>query len=326
MGMDTVPPQHTTPPRYALREPGPSDAPALHALWAASQDADNPALRPHTGWWSLDAWATTARLLLADGEPIGVAALDAAAGDAAVARLALVPAYRQPAAAGLLVAATLDLARAAGVARVRLDIPAAALWASEQARARGFRPIRAVHVMLLPADAPLPTARAVMGAHLRPLRPDEEPALLAALNRAWAGTWNFRPLTLGTILFDLAGQRAGVLVAGDDADDAHIVGTVHAVFDGAAHNPDGGPHAWISNLTTDPSWRGRGLGRALLAAGVAHLRRAGASSVALGVDDADLAPIALYRSAGFATIDTVDTWEPDAPDAPDGADAATRAT
>jgi len=229
-----------------MREPGPSDAPALQALWAASQDADNPALRPHTGWWSLTAWATTARLLLADGEPIGVAALDAATGDAAVARLALVPAYRQPAATGLLVATTLDLARAAGVARVagvagvRLDIPAVAPWASEQARARGFHPIRTVHVMLLPADAPFPAARAVVGAHLRPLRPDEEPARLAALKRAWG---------------------------------------------------------------------------ALLAAGVAHLRRAGADAVALGVADAvalgvadaDPAPIALYRSAGFATIDTVDT-------------------
>ncbi|MDP9372753.1 MAG: GNAT family N-acetyltransferase, partial [Chloroflexota bacterium] len=177
------------------------------------------------------------------------------------------------------------------------------------ARARGFRPFRAQHVMLRPADAPPPPIPRVAGARIRPLREGEEPALLAALNRAWAETWNFRPLAGAALAADLAGQRAGFLVAEATAGDARIVGTVHARFDPRERNPGGGPYAWISNLTTDPAWRGRGLGRALLAAGITYLRGRGAGSVALGVDGGAAVPVALYRSAGFETIGMVEIWE-----------------
>ena len=70
-------------------------------------------------------------------------------------------------------------------------------------------------------------------------------------------------------------------VAVADGDQSRILGTVHARFDLTHHNPDGHPYAWISNLTIDPAWRGKGLGRALLAAGVANLQQRGACSVAL---------------------------------------------
>ncbi len=49
--------------------------------------------------------------------------------------------------------------------------------------------------------------------------------------------------------------------------------------------------------------------------------RPGARSVALGVDGGNPAPVALYRAAGFATVDTVEMWECDVsatPDAPWG--------
>jgi mycothiol synthase len=104
-------------------------------------------------------------------------------------------------------------------------------------------------------------------------------------------------------------QRDGMLVAVDAADDGSIIGTSHAVFNPAANNPDGAPYAWISNLTTDPAWRGKGLGRTLLAAGLAHLRKRGGQSVALAVDGGNPAALNLYRSAGFETLSTVVIWE-----------------
>ena len=106
---------------------------------------------------------------------------------------------------------------------------------------------------------------------------------------------------------DLAGQRGGFLVAVDT--EGRIAGTVHAQFGEGSRNLDGGPYAWISNLTTDPAWRGKGLGRALLGAGIAALQRLGATSVMLGVDAGAPAPLALYRSAGFAEIDRLELWE-----------------
>lgn len=298
-------------PDYSVRVPQPTEASLVDSLWAASQDADNAAFRPRRGWWSLAAWATHALLLLEDGAPVGVAAINVgtAPGDAE-ARLALLPGRRHRRPPRLLVAAAIDLAAAAGTAvQLRIAIPAAAAWARGAAAAGGHAPGHAQHVMVRPAEAPAPAALPIARIHIRRLRPGEDPALLQALNRAWASTADFRPLREDALLADLRGQRSGMLVTEDMDPPGRIVGTVHAQFDAGRRNPTGGPYAWISNLTTDPDWRGRGLGRALLAAGLTHLRMRGAATVALGVDGGDPAPMALYRSAGFSVIDTVQTWE-----------------
>jgi ribosomal protein S18 acetylase RimI-like enzyme len=147
----------------------------------------------------------------------------------------------------------------------------------------------------------------VPGIDIRALAPGEEGRLLHALNHAWASTWNFRPLTRRALERDLAGQREGFLIAVDPS--GRIAGTAHAQFDPARRNPDGAPYAWISNLTTVPEWRGRGLGRALLGAAIAHLHQRGAHSTTLGVDSGAAAPLALYRSAGFAEVDRLELWE-----------------
>jgi ribosomal protein S18 acetylase RimI-like enzyme len=143
---------------------------------------------------------------------------------------------------------------------------------------------------------------------VRPLRPGEEPKLLDALNRSWAGTWGFTPIPASALARDLRGQRDGMQVA-IDADDGKIVATVHAMFDPTAHNLDGGPYAWISNLTTDPDWRGRGLGRMMLVAGIHYLQDRGAGSVMLGVDGGNDAALRLYRSAGFRRVSTTELLE-----------------
>jgi mycothiol synthase len=282
----------------------------IQAVWSASQDCDEPAGRPHDGWWSISDWATASRLLVHDDAVIGFAAIEYQPGaDAAEARLGLLPAQRRPGLAERLMHMAVDMAQQAGAPRLRLYIPTAATWASTAARAWEFHSIRAQHLMLRPAAAPsLPTVP-VAGTHIRPLRWGEDGALLAALNRAWATTWNVRPITATALAADLREQRAGMLVAVADADAARIAGTVHALFDPAQRNPDGNSYAWISNLTTDPAWRGRGLGRALLAAGLRHLYARGARSVALGVDGGNTAALQLYQSVGFTPISTVAIWE-----------------
>ncbi|MDE3078374.1 MAG: GNAT family N-acetyltransferase, partial [Chloroflexota bacterium] len=128
-------------------------------------------------------------------------------------------------------------------------------------------------------------------------------------NRAWADTWNFRPIPMAALAADLDGQREGFLLALEKPQERVIAGTVHAIFDRTAKNPDDGPHAWISNLTVIPTWRGRGLGRALLAAGLHHLAGRGARSAGLGVDGGNPVPVSLYRSVGFEVIDTMELWE-----------------
>lgn len=296
-------PIHSATPEFSYRA-------EIQAVWSASQDRDEPAGRPHDGWWSIPDWATASRLLMHDDAAIGFAAIEYQPGaDAAEARLGLLPARRRPGLSERLLHMAVDMAQTAGAPRLRLYIPEAATWASAAAQVWGFHALRAQHLMLRPAAAPsLPTVP-VPEMHIRSLRWGEDGALLAALNRAWATTWNVRPITAAALAADLREQRAGMLVAVADDDEAQIAGTVHALFNPAQRNPDGDPYAWISNLTTDPAWRGRGLGRALLAAGLKHLYERGARSVALGVDGGNTAALQLYQSVGFMPISTVGIWE-----------------
>jgi ribosomal protein S18 acetylase RimI-like enzyme len=164
--------------------------------------------------------------------------------------------------------------------------------------------------MLRPASAGPMASPKVVGVDVSRLRPGEDSALLAALNRAWSGTWRFSPILPATLAGDLHDQRDGMLVAtAAAAADSRIVATAHAILDRDAHNLDGGPAAWISNLTTDPDWRGRGLGRLMLARGIGSLLDRGAESVTLGVDGGNDAAVGLYRSAGFEVVSTTDIWE-----------------
>lgn len=284
-----------------------ADRAALDALWGASQAADDRGFRPQGGWWSLARWAATSVLLRAGSTPIGALALNWAPDGAAEARLALLPGRRTSEAAHVLVRSALEQAGIMGAATARLTLPGAAAWARSAAAEQGFAVARATLVMRRPATlGPLPT-RAVPGVRIRPLAAGEEGRVLHALNHAWVGTWNFRPLTRQALARDLSASRAGFLLAVDDQE--RIVGTVHAQFDRDGQNLDGGPFAWLANLTTDPAWRGKGLGRVLLAAGSAWLHAQGASSVMLGVDAGAPAPLALYRSAGFGDVDSLELWE-----------------
>ena len=292
-----------------LRAPDTDELAELQTVWSASQDRDEPAARPPGSWWSIHEWMTASRLLVQDGEIIGFAAIEYRPGaEAAEARLGLLPAYRRPGHAEQLIHAAVDLAREAGASRIRLYAPASALWVIIPAQGAGFHASRTQHLMLRPANAQPLTAPPVAGVRVRRLRNGEEAALLAALNHAWAATWNFRPISAAALAQDLRDQQDGMLVA-VDLIDGSVVGTAHAVFNPAARNPDGAPCAWISNLTTDPERRGKGLGRALLAASLAHLRERGGQSAALAVDGGNPAPLNLYRSAGFETISTVVIWE-----------------
>lgn len=300
--------------RYrTTRIAGDDERATLDQIWAASQDVDDRGFRPRDGWWSLSAWAASATLLLAGDAPIGGLAVKVAPDGALEARLALLPEHRTPEAAHRLVHAAHENALAYSSTRLRLTLPARATWARDAAEAAGFAVARATLVMLRPADLGSLAAVIVPGVEIRPIQAGEEGRVLHALNHAWAETWNFRPLTRRALERDLVGQRDGFLVAVDG--EGRIAGTAHAQFDPAGKNGDGGPLAWISNLTTNPAWRGKGLGRALLGAGIAALHRRGVTSVMLGVDAGASAPLTLYRSAGFAEVDRLELWE-GAPDAP----------
>jgi mycothiol synthase len=224
------------------------------------------------------------------------------------ARVGLDVSVRQPALAEQLVECAAELVRKADGERVRLFVSGRADWSRKAAGAAGFELVRTIAHMLLPADVPTPTTSIDLpGLTVRSIRKGEDQQVLAALNRAWTGTWNFVEITFEMLRRDLQGQRKGMLLAVNES--GAIVATCHAVFDPTDVDPDNNPTAWISNLTVDSDYRGRGLARGMLAAGIAHLRSRGASSVTLGVDADNPAPFTLYRSVGFQIASSFEAWD-----------------
>jgi ribosomal protein S18 acetylase RimI-like enzyme len=161
--------------------------------------------------------------------------------------------------------------------------------------------------MQLAASAPTPSGKLPPDLRLRSIRDGEDQDVLDALNRNWTGTWNFVEIPFDMLHEDLDGQREGMLLAVNASDS--IVATCHAVYEPTEQNPDGNPRAWISNVTVDPDYRKRGVARAMLAAGIAHLRARGASSITLGVDANDPAPFGLYTSVGFEVVTSQEAWD-----------------
>jgi mycothiol synthase len=291
-----------------LRAPILAESDALQAVWESSSAYDDPGGFSRGGW-SVSAWSTDLRVLVVDGRTVGLAAVRAeAAPDGAMpARIALALDSRRADLAALLVRAVLDLVAAAGGQRARVFVPERATWTVAAARSAGFQPVRTIAHMLLPAETVTPSPPGMAGLTLRAIADGEDEQVLAVLNQNWEGTWNFVSITAAMLAEDLRGQRDGMLLAVDAAD--RIVGTCHAIFEPEDRNPDGNPRAWISNLTVDPAWRGRGVARTMLVAGIAHLRGRGATSITLGVDADDPAPFRLYQSVGFGIVTRMQAWD-----------------
>jgi mycothiol synthase len=291
-----------------IRPPRPGEDEVIQRVWEASALADDPGGRPRGGWSAM-IWATHLRVAVVDDDLVGVAGVrfDASA-DAVPARVALLPERRSVDLSRKLVETAARLAAEAGGRRVRLFVGSEVAWARDAAVEQGFSRQRTIFHMLRPADAPPLESEAPEGLVIRSISAGEEGAVLRALNRNWDGTWAFQPIAAELLERDLQGQRGGMLLA--VVDDA-IVATVHAIFDPTEQNPDGAPRAWISNLTVDPAWRGKGLGRTMLARGLEHLQSQGARSVTLGVDAGNAAPVRLYRSTGFDVVSSLDVWDRD---------------
>jgi ribosomal protein S18 acetylase RimI-like enzyme len=101
---------------------------------------------------------------------------------------------------------------------------------------------------------------------------------------------------------DALAERLRKLIAAGDTD-ALLIGAApdglavlrfrEAIWDEALE-------CYLAELYVVPERRGRGLGRALMEAAIAHARSRGATHMELGTAESDLAARALYESLGFS--------------------------
>jgi len=167
--------------------------------------------------------------------------------------------------------------------------------------AHGFERVRYFYTMARPLTSALPAPRVPVGFVVRPLRGMEEAADYVALeNEAFREHWNYHEETVD----DLARTLSAPTYRSDldlvcVAADGHFAAYCQCEITSSAKS------GFVHGLGTRPAYRGRGLGRAMLLAGLRALQRAGMEAADISVDaDNPSGALRLYESAGFRTYET----------------------
>jgi mycothiol synthase len=168
-----------------------------------------------------------------------------------------------------------------------VDLPARRLLES-----RGYRDVRHFYEMVVELDEPPAPPVWPEGIEPRAFRPEDARAMYDALGDAFADEWGFvsmpfedwnrrRIESSDTSLYFLAW------------DDLELAGVARC-------DPERRGMGWVGALGVRPTWRRRGLGRALLLHALGEFRRRGERRVGLGVDAANpTGATALYESVGM---------------------------
>jgi len=158
---------------------------------------------------------------------------------------------------------------------------------------RGFRVVRR-HWQMSLAEYGGGALQIPSGFELRHLLPGDEESLCALQNLAFIGSWGFRPNTVKEIryLMNTSWCRPeGVLFINEGQ---RKVGYCWTMDD-----PTDKEKGYIRMMGVNPAYRGQGLGRAILVAGIEYLRKRGLKEIELLVDSRNHSAKRLYQSAGF---------------------------
>lgn len=141
----------------------------------------------------------------------------------------------------------------------------------------------------------------------RHLQPGEEGKLTQIQNRAFAGTWGYNPNTVETIAYylNLGNRSPEDVVVTFDGD--KIIGYCWTGIGGGEKEAGSDRKGRIYMIGTDPDYRGKGVGKKVLLAGLAHLRNRGVQVAGLTVDSENKVAYALYQSIGFE-VRTSSLW------------------
>jgi mycothiol synthase len=167
---------------------------------------------------------------------------------------------------------------------------------------QGYSPVRYFFRMTRDLAGPIAAPVLPEGFTLRTVDVDQEAeAWVEMFNQTFVDHWNHHDLTLREFQYycSLSHYRADLNLVAVAPD-----GTLAAFCEGNIHPEDnlrtGRQEAWIGELGTRRGFRRRGLGRAMLLAGLRALQNAGMKIALLGVDaDNPSGALGLYQSVGF---------------------------
>ena len=208
------------------------------------------------------------------------------------------PEHRRKGLATKLLSYATDRAKLLGAKAVHINIREDNVAAMKMLSRLGFSLVRRfLELGLDIADvAELDMARAAIGC--RYLQPGEEDKLSQFQNRAFSGTWGFSPNTVKEIAFRTSLSTCSL----DDIMLIHEGDKAIGYCWAGISCEEGVPSTRkgrILMLGVAPDYRGKGIGKRLVLAGLARLKSKGLQVAELTVDSENKPACALYRSIGF---------------------------
>ncbi len=161
----------------------------------------------------------------------------------------------------------------------------------------GFTPVRTYLDMLWDQDG-LPELDLPRGYSVRSFQKGDTPLLTQVQNDAFTGSWGFCPNTEEQIEYrtHMANtSKAGILFLFEGDNPAGYCWTVMVPT-------SSGVRGMIGMIGVVPQFRGKGVSRHILQAGMKHLRSVGQAEIGLEVDGNNDPAVRLYTSTGFKTL------------------------
>jgi mycothiol synthase len=124
------------------------------------------------------------------------------------------------------------------------------------------------------------------------LREGEEEILTQIQNRSFAGHWGYNPNDVATTLYYIGQShrsKKDIVLA---CEEGEVTGYCWTEISGVGQGR-------IHMIGSDPEYRGKGIGKRLLQAGIANLKSRGVTEICLTVDSENEAACSLYDTIGF---------------------------
>ena len=178
-------------------------------------------------------------------------------------------------------------------AMLHICVPPSRFW-KNTLEEEGFSRVRKYWQMQWRGDT-VPPVKLPKGTTVQAFQPGDEGRLTNVHNAAFGGSWGFSPNTIEEVAHRVGmsiSSPEGILFLTHGEETAGYCWTV-------VQNGSSGPIGCIAMIGIAPSYRGRGLGKPILLAGMDYLQSRRVEYIKLEVDGMNRSAIRLYRSVGF---------------------------
>ena len=221
----------------------------------------------------------------------------------AVMELEVAPELKGTPREGEIVLRAVDRAQGLGARVVHLCLPSSSPTA-QVVIDQGFFPVRTYWDMLWQQDT-LPSPAILPGFTFRSFQDGDAPVLTEVQNSAFGASWGFSPNTVEQIEYR-----------------SSMANTSHQGIIFLCHGEETAGYCWtcltpvedsvrglIGMIGVVPNYRGRGISRSILIAGMESLRSQGVADIGLQVDGDNTPAVQLYTSMGFQKTAEVHWFE-----------------